>query len=576
MNALQASKAAAGVARFGMRSVAGLLPVVLLLAAQAPSANGALIAGWYDFAEPGSETQGTTKVLADFTAPGVTATVVNSSNSFPAIDAWSSTDGAYGSSLSTGAADTAGNGGAANGARGLRVADFDSWIDFAITNSSGGDLTLDSVMFDIGKLQSATTTPNRLTLSYLSGDLDDADNTPINTVSGLRPPGDFGFVGTFEDYVDFDWSLSPLSDQSLASGESASFRFAVSEADGAANNAMAIDNVAFTGDVGQGGLDVEYLIVGGGGGGGGQRGGGGGAGGLLENFTGSPWSVGVGSYSVDVGAGGIGGSGSPPYTGGSSGGDSSVFGFTAFGGGGGALTNDDGLDGGSGGGGGADGPGVAPFPSGGTANPAVQGNNGGDGAGYPGVQNAAGGGGGAGAAGGNATADSGGATAGDGGVGMDLSAFLGTSVGESGVFAGGGGGGADLRDSDNAVGSGGLGGGGGGSLFGDGVPGVANTGGGGGGGSADFSTIFGDGGDGGGGVVILRYLLDESFDQAVGGSEFTFNDGLNDYRVHVFNAGGDFVVNAAPSTVIPEPSTLAIWALGLLGLGWYGHRRRKR
>ena len=31
----------------------------------------------------------------------------------------------------------------------------------------------------------------------------------------------------------------------------------------------------------------------------------------------------------------------------------------------------------------------------------------------------------------------------------------------------------------------------------------------------------------------------------------------------------------AGDDVIPEPSTLAIWALGLLGLGWYGRRRRK-
>jgi MYXO-CTERM domain-containing protein len=27
--------------------------------------------------------------------------------------------------------------------------------------------------------------------------------------------------------------------------------------------------------------------------------------------------------------------------------------------------------------------------------------------------------------------------------------------------------------------------------------------------------------------------------------------------------------------IIPEPSTLAIWSLGLLGLAWYGRRRRR-
>lgn len=31
---------------------------------------------------------------------------------------------------------------------------------------------------------------------------------------------------------------------------------------------------------------------------------------------------------------------------------------------------------------------------------------------------------------------------------------------------------------------------------------------------------------------------------------------------------------AISTALIPEPSTLMIWALGLLGLAWYGRRRK--
>jgi len=35
-------------------------------------------------------------------------------------------------------------------------------------------------------------------------------------------------------------------------------------------------------------------------------------------------------------------------------------------------------------------------------------------------------------------------------------------------------------------------------------------------------------------------------------------------------------VRFGPDAAVPEPSTFALAALGLLGLGWYGRRRRKR
>ena len=104
------------------------------------------------------------------------------------------------------------------------------------------------------------------------------------------------------------------------------------------------------------GSTVEYLVVAGGGGGGQQSGGGGGAGGLRTNvpgvqtedatpLTGSafPVSTSPGSYTVTVGAGGLGSPADPSNPagpGGASRGTPSVFGsITATGGGGGANNN---------------------------------------------------------------------------------------------------------------------------------------------------------------------------------------------------------------------------------------------
>ena len=98
--------------------------------------------------------------------------------------------------------------------------------------------------------------------------------------------------------------------------------------------------------------NIEYLIVAGGAGGGENHGGGGGAGGLIYS---SSYSLGVGSYTITVGAAGSGGSGGAGTAGGA-GGNSAAFGSTAIGGGGGSGRIDTGQtsgagNGGSGGGG---------------------------------------------------------------------------------------------------------------------------------------------------------------------------------------------------------------------------------
>jgi hypothetical protein len=282
-------------------------------------------------------------------------------------------------------------------------------------------------------------------------------------------------------------------------------------------------------------LLVEYLIVAGGGGGGSRVGGGGGGGGLIHNF-GNPISPDTGTHPVVVGTGGAGGSG---FSNGENGSNSSIFGLTAIGGGGGGQRGPyDGLSGGSGGGAGYDGTGGAGIPA--------QGFNGGDGNGFAG----AGGGGGAAAAGqpGNV---GGWRNGGDGGDGFDASGYFGTAVGAAGMFAGGGGGGFRYEGGIETAGTGGPGGGGsGGDASGRfvGLPGLPNTGGGGGGGSNDRTggtNDWHDGAAGGSGVVIVRYIKQDSHDPASGGFEFDFTDGTNTYRIHLFTSAGTFTVNEA-------------------------------
>ena len=249
---------------------------------------------------------------------------------------------------------------------------------------------------------------------------------------------------------------------------------------------------------------VTYLVVAGGGGGGNSRttqgfewaGGGGGAGGLR---TGTLSVTPSSSYTVTVGTGGAGASAGSSSKGVS--GDDSVFStITSTGGGGGgtaSYTTDSlgGLSGGSGGGGAAQsgtlkgGPGSGNTPS---TSPA-QGFDGGEGFAKGGK-----GGGGATAVGGSNASGSAGMY---GGAGSDLSGTFGTSVGVSGVFAGGGGGGGNGGSNGGAGGAGGGGTGGRGTV--DAIAGTANTGGGGGGGGASNNPH--NSASGGSGVVIVKY-----------------------------------------------------------------------
>ena len=235
--------------------------------------------------------------------------------------------------------------------------------------------------------------------------------------------------------------------------------------------------------------NLEYLVVAGGGGAGG---GGGGAGGYR---TGTGFSVGTGSYSVTVGAGGNGGSGGPIPPGNA--GNNSVFStITAAGGGSGGGAGGSGGNGGSGGGGGQDAGSAGSGNTPPTSPP--QGNNGGvtQRNGYGG----AGGGGGAGQQGSNAVTASPVIARGGAGGNGTANSISGSSV----TYAGGGGGGCNTNTSPApGPGPGGSGGGGTGAFQHQtsGSNASINTGGGGGGAEYDGPS----GGNGGSGIVILSY-----------------------------------------------------------------------
>ena len=287
---------------------------------------------------------------------------------------------------------------------------------------------------------------------------------------------------------------------------------------------------------------VDVLVVGGGGGGGANSsnfgGGGGGAGGVIHR---SAFSVAASDepYTVTVGTGGT--AGTPSFNA-TAGGDSSVFGLTAYGGGAGAKYGGNaGGDGASGGGGTAtNGSPDVPY-DGGLAVHGDQGNVGGAAAAN---RFGCGGGGGAGSVGGNGDAG----TPGAGGDGIVCN-IIGPNVWY-------GGGGAGFRKGYSI--SGGVGGGGScvktsssASTAGAGVDGL------GGGGCG--------GANGGSGVVILSFELGDSIDDADG---FTLSGG--DYTIPFLEETAHVFTNSGTLTVTGD-GMVEILAVGGGGGGGKGH-----
>jgi len=259
--------------------------------------------------------------------------------------------------------------------------------------------------------------------------------------------------------------------------------------------------------------DVDYLVVAGGGAGGAHAGGGGGGAGGFR--TGAALEVTAQSYTVTIGAGGVGNNLSADA---SINGLDSVFSSITSTGGGAGRYRQVGIAGGSGGGGGADGGAAATARAGGAGNsPSTdpsQGNNGGA---TTGAAYMSGGGGGASAVG----AANSGQAAGHGGAGEnnvmglnDADSYALLNAASAGHDSGGaryfsGGGGAGRGHDAGTKGNGGVGGGSDGGDQNTVIQPLAlpNTGGGGGGAGADIGVAAGISGNGASGIVMIRYIV---------------------------------------------------------------------
>lgn len=262
---------------------------------------------------------------------------------------------------------------------------------------------------------------------------------------------------------------------------------------------------------------VQYLIVGGGGGGGSHDGlyrtpGGGGGGGVKTGTN----TVTTTSYTVNIGAAGVGGIGRIQFDGNDfsyyptnppiNGNDSSVFSVTSAGGGGGGMYTSPGQPGNAGGsgGGGGSGDGVGPWAGG--SGTAGQGSAGGQCYANGAAAEIAGGGGGGGSTGTGSASDFANNKGGNGGAGSTNTYRDGTVRSYGG---GGGGAGHSTTQNDTSKGGSASHGGGAGNAYGRGTSGTNDTGGGGGGGNG-LGYFLQSGGDGGTGIVVIRYPLNSA------------------------------------------------------------------
>ena len=155
-------------------------------------------------------------------------------NNIQAVDLTAgSTDGTFGPSAA----------GASTSAQSYKVreANGNEAVNLLLTNNTGSDVLLDSIVFDYSRWY--TDSPRSIRVSYVSGDL--ANILPGQIIVEVSTDGELGKIA---DYDDFSVSLSGLADMVLADSESVEFKLQVFDAN---NNstAGAFDNIGFVGSV---------------------------------------------------------------------------------------------------------------------------------------------------------------------------------------------------------------------------------------------------------------------------------------------------------------------------------------
>ncbi len=242
--------------------------IVGLAGPMANSADAVIIAAWDDFADA------TGPFDADDTVAGFTAEISGIDDNRIKGN-FGSTDGDYGDDLA----------GANTAVTGMLVRDDADAVGsntdnlnvlLTLVNNTGSPYSIDSFHFDFAPRDTfngtdGDTSPRDFTLTYDSGDLDDADGTAIDSQTDLAFIMDQNQDGSFKgspadegDFLDFDYTLSNfLTDTELADGETARFLIVFSNSgdDGAVSGVT--DNFAFQGTLVPEPASMALLALGG-------------------------------------------------------------------------------------------------------------------------------------------------------------------------------------------------------------------------------------------------------------------------------------------------------------------------